>query len=47
MKDERIEFKVSVAQRAEMQKAADAHDLSLSAWLRMVALAAARKESGK
>lgn len=42
MKDKRIDFLVSAEDRATMDAAAAAQGLTLSAWLRMVALMAAK-----
>jgi uncharacterized protein (DUF1778 family) len=42
MKDKRIDFLVSAEERAQMSAAADSQSLTLSAWLRMVALMAAK-----
>jgi uncharacterized protein (DUF1778 family) len=46
-KSDRVEIRVSDREKALMQKAADARGLSLSAWVRMIALDAAKKEKGK
>lgn len=42
MKDKRIDFLVSAEERATMDAAAESQGLTLSAWLRMVALMAAK-----
>jgi uncharacterized protein (DUF1778 family) len=42
MKDKRIDFLVSAEERAQMSAAAESQSLTLSAWLRMVALMAAK-----
>jgi uncharacterized protein (DUF1778 family) len=47
VKDNLIRVRASDAERAAMQKAADARGLSLSGWIRMVALEAAKRESKK
>lgn len=43
-KETRIELRVSPADKAKLQAAADARGLTLSAYIRMVALDAAKKE---
>jgi uncharacterized protein (DUF1778 family) len=45
--DERIEFRATSAQRAEMERAAAQEGQTLSAWLRMVALRAAATKNKK
>jgi uncharacterized protein (DUF1778 family) len=46
-KDNLVRVRVSDREKALMQKAADARGLSLSAWVRMIALDAAKKEKAK
>ncbi len=46
-KDNLIRIRCSDKERATLQAAADARGLSLSAYIRMTALEAARKESRK
>lgn len=46
-RDTELRFRVNAAERKTMQAAADARGQTLSAWLRLVALDAARKEKGK
>ena len=41
--EDRIEIAISASDKRELKAAADRMGLGLSAWLRMVALAAARK----
>lgn len=43
-KEARIELRVSDREKALLQKAAEARGLTLSAWVRMIALEAAREE---
>ena len=43
-KDNLIRIRVSDDERAKLQAAADARGLTLSAWVRMIALEAAKKE---
>jgi uncharacterized protein (DUF1778 family) len=45
MKTESIEIRVTADEKATMRSAAERDGLSLSSWLRMVALAAAEKRS--
>jgi uncharacterized protein (DUF1778 family) len=46
-KETRLEFRVSDREKGLMQKAADARGLSLSAWVRMIALDAAKREKAR
>jgi uncharacterized protein (DUF1778 family) len=46
-KDNLVRVRVSDREKGLMQKAADARGLSLSAWVRMIALDAAKKEKAK
>jgi len=46
-RDERLYIRVKPDERKQMAAAAKRADLSLSAWLRMVALAAAEAQAGK
>lgn len=46
-KDTRIELRVSDREKALLQKAAEAKGLTLSAYVRMAALEAAKKEKGR
>ena len=46
-KDARLFIRCSDKERATLQSAADARGLSLSAWIRMIALEAAKKELRK
>ena len=45
MRGERIEMPVSAPEKATIVAAAEAKGLPVAAWLRLVALAAARKDS--
>ena len=47
LKETRIELRVSPAEKAKLQAAADARGLTLSAYIRMVALDAAKRELKK
>jgi uncharacterized protein (DUF1778 family) len=44
-KDHELRVRVSPADKARLEAAASARGLSLSAWIRMVALDAAKKEA--
>lgn len=46
-KETRLIIRCSEKEKALFEKAADARGLSLSAWVRMIALDAAKKEKGK
>ena len=46
-KEARIELRVSPKDKATLQLAADARGLTLSAYVRMTALEAAKREKGK
>jgi uncharacterized protein (DUF1778 family) len=46
-KETRIELRVSLPEKAKLLAAADARGLTLSAYVRMTALEAAKKERGK